>query len=90
MLFAPKAGSELRSQLTESAEQLRSRAGDFGHQHRRRSARSSNRGREAYDRARSSVMRYGVDRHVRVDRILGPEQPGQHAWLRQHVGGYGA
>jgi len=55
MLFAPKAGSELRSQLTESAGQLRSRAGDFGHQASEKVSQIVDRGREAYDHARSSV-----------------------------------
>jgi gas vesicle protein len=55
MLFAPKAGSELRSQLTESAGQLRSRAEDFGQQASEKVSQIVDRGREAYDRARSSV-----------------------------------
>jgi gas vesicle protein len=55
MLFAPKAGSELRSQLTESAGQLRSKAGDFGQQASEKVSQIVDRGREAYDRARSSV-----------------------------------
>lgn len=55
MLFAPKAGNELRSQLSESAGRLRSTAeGTYGtatekvHQ-------MVDRGREAYDKARSSI-----------------------------------
>ncbi len=55
MLFAPKAGSELRSQLTESAGQLRSKAGDFSQQASEKVSQIVDRGREAYDRARSSV-----------------------------------
>jgi gas vesicle protein len=55
MLFAPKAGSELRSQLTESAGQLRSRANDFSQQASEKVSQIVDRGREAYDRARSSV-----------------------------------
>src|SRR3954453_14146880 len=55
MLFAPKAGSELRSQLTEAAGQLRSKAGDFGPQASEKGSQSVDRGPEAYDRARSSV-----------------------------------
>jgi gas vesicle protein len=55
MLFAPKAGSELRSQLSESAGQLRSRAGDFGQQASEKVSQIVDRGREAYDRARTSV-----------------------------------
>ncbi len=55
MLFAPKAGSELRSQLTESAGQLRSRANEFGQQASDKVSQMVDRGREAYDRARTSV-----------------------------------
>jgi gas vesicle protein len=55
MLFAPKAGSELRSQLTESAGSLRSKANDFGQQATDKVSQIMDRGREAYDRARSSV-----------------------------------
>ena len=55
MLFAPKAGSELRSQLTESAGQLRSRANEFGQQASEKVSQMVDRGREAYDRARTSV-----------------------------------
>ena len=55
MLFAPKTGSELRSQLTESAGQLRSRANEFGQQATEKVSQMVDRGREAYDRARTSV-----------------------------------
>ena len=59
MLFAPKAGSELRSQLgttladstgkiRDAADQAYSQAGD-------KVSQMMDRGREAYDRARSSV-----------------------------------
>jgi gas vesicle protein len=64
MLFAPKAGNELRSQLTESAGRLRSSAeGTYGtasekvHQ-------MMDRGREAYDKARSSVGSAAGDRNL--------------------------
>src|SRR3954467_6860443 len=55
MLFAPKAGSELRSQLSESANKLRSTAGDSVQQASDKVSQMVDRGREAYDRARSSV-----------------------------------
>ena len=55
MLFAPKAGSELRTQLTESAGQLKSRANEFGQQASDKVSQMVDRGREAYDRARTSV-----------------------------------
>ena len=55
MLFAPKAGSELRSQLSESATKLRSTAGESVQQASEKVSQMMDRGREAYDRARSSV-----------------------------------
>ena len=54
MLFAPRAGSELRNQLTEQAGRLRSTAGDTYHQASDKVSHMVDRGREAYDRARSS------------------------------------
>jgi hypothetical protein len=62
MLFAPKAGSETRRQLSEQATRLRSTAGDTYHQATEQINRASekvsqivDRGREAYDRARTGA-----------------------------------
>ena len=55
MLFAPKAGSELRTQLTEQAGKLRSTAADGYQQASGKVTQIVDRGREAYDRARSSA-----------------------------------
>ncbi|HYT69688.1 MAG TPA: YtxH domain-containing protein [Vicinamibacterales bacterium] len=59
MLFAPKAGSELRSQLgTQIADQtgrLREVADQSYQQASEKVSQIVDRGREAYDRARSSV-----------------------------------
>lgn len=59
MLFAPKAGSELRSQLgTQLADQtgkLREVADQGYQQATEKVSQMVDRGREAYDRARSSV-----------------------------------
>lgn len=55
MLFAPKAGSELRTQLGDTAEKLRSSAGGTYQQASDKVSQMVDRGREAYDRARSSV-----------------------------------
>jgi len=59
MLFAPKAGSELRSQLgTQLADQtgrLRDAADQTYSQASEKVSQMVDRGREAYDRARSSV-----------------------------------
>jgi gas vesicle protein len=59
MLFAPKAGSELRSQLgTQFADQtgkLRDAADPLYQQASEKVSQIVDRGRDAYDRARSSV-----------------------------------
>jgi hypothetical protein len=54
MLFAPRAGSELRNTLTEQAGKLRHTAGDAYSQASGKMGQMMDRGREAYDRARSS------------------------------------
>jgi gas vesicle protein len=55
MLFAPKAGTELRNQLTEQAGKLRSTATDSYQQATEKVSQMVDRGREAYDRARTNV-----------------------------------
>ena len=54
MLFAPRAGSDLRNQLSEQAGRLRSTAGDAYSQASDKVGQMVDRGREAYDRARHS------------------------------------
>jgi gas vesicle protein len=53
MLFAPKAGSELRSQLGEQAGRIRNQANDSYQQASEKVSQMVDRGREAYDRART-------------------------------------
>jgi hypothetical protein len=55
MLFAPRTGSELRSQLSEQAGRLRSTANETYHQASEKVSHMVDRGREAYDRARSGM-----------------------------------
>ena len=55
MLFAPKAGNELRSALGEQAGRLRTTANDAYGQASDRVNQMVDRGREAYDRARSNT-----------------------------------
>ena len=55
MLFAPKPGSELRTKLTEQAGKLRSTAADGYQQASGKVTQIVDRGREAYDRARSTA-----------------------------------
>ena len=54
MLFAPKAGAELRNQVTEQAGRLRNTANDAYSQASEKVSQMVDRGREAYDRARTS------------------------------------
>jgi hypothetical protein len=53
MLFAPKVGSELRSQISEQTGRLKSTANDAYSQASEKVSQMVDRGREAYDRART-------------------------------------
>ena len=55
MLFAPKTGTELRSQIGEQAGKLRSTATDTYQQASEKVSQIVDRGKEAYDRARGSA-----------------------------------
>jgi len=59
MLFAPKAGSELRSQLGEQAGRIRTQATDGYQQASDKVSQIVDRGREAYERARSTASGMG-------------------------------
>ena len=53
MLFAPKAGAELRNQVSEQAGRIRTTANDAYSQAQDKVSQIVDRGREAYDRART-------------------------------------
>jgi gas vesicle protein len=55
MLFAPRAGAELRSQLSEQTGRLRTSANDAYSQASEKVHQMVDRGREAYDRARAGA-----------------------------------
>jgi gas vesicle protein len=55
MLFAPKAGNELRNQLTDQAGKLRATANDTYQQATDKVGQIVDRGKDAYDRARTNV-----------------------------------
>ena len=59
MLFAPKTGSEIRSQIGEQAGRLRSTANDTYQQATEKVSQIMDRGREAYERARGSMGQPG-------------------------------
>ena len=60
MLFAPKAGTELRNQLSEQTGKLTSTANDAYSQASEKVSQIVDRGREAYDRARSGAAPSGT------------------------------
>src|SRR5258707_1472326 len=51
MLFAPKAGSELRNQISEQAGHLRTSAGEWADKGREAYNQATEKGREAYSQA---------------------------------------
>jgi gas vesicle protein len=55
MLFAPRAGSELRSQLSDQAGRWRNTANDAYQQASEKVTQFVDRGREAYEKARGSM-----------------------------------
>jgi hypothetical protein len=55
MLFAPRAGNELRSQLSEQAGRWRNTASDAYQQASDKVTQFVDRGKEAYERARTSA-----------------------------------
>jgi len=69
MLFAPRAGSELRSQLTDQAEKLKATANDTYQQATDKVSQIVDRGKDAYDRARSNVSN--------INSATGSTTPGQ-------------
>ncbi len=60
MLFAPKAGSELRDQLSDQAGNLANQASDGYRKATENAAEWVDRGREMYDKAKGAVPR-GAD-----------------------------
>lgn len=55
MLFAPRAGSELRSQLSDQAGRWRNTANDAYHQASEKVTQFVDRGREVYEKARGGM-----------------------------------
>ncbi len=97
MLFAPKAGSELRNQLTEQAGSLRDNASEgyrkasevAGEGYRKASETAgewADKGREAVDKAKDAVSR-GAEEAQRYGREAtgGEYAEPQHTWRRQYL-----
>jgi len=93
MLFAPKAGSELRSQLSESATKLRSTANESVQQASEKVSQIVDRGRDAYDRARSSVSSMASGATGTTGSSAGQQGTGNYqtpGTTNTSGGGYGA
>jgi gas vesicle protein len=58
VLFAPRAGTELRNQISEQTGRLRSKSDEGYAQATERVSKMVDRGREAYDRARGGATGY--------------------------------
>src|SRR5919202_3887885 len=67
MLFAPKAGSELRGQISEQAGNLANTASEGYRRASEAAGEWADRGREMYDKARDAVAR-GADEAQRYAR----------------------
>jgi gas vesicle protein len=76
MLFAPKAGSELRGQLSEQAGNLANTASEGYRKATEAAGDLADRGREMYDKAKDAVARGAeeADRYVR-DATSGAGSP---------------
>ncbi len=67
MLFAPKAGSDMRNQLSEQANNIANTASEGYRRATETASDLANRGREVYDKARDAVSR-GADEAQRYVR----------------------
>jgi gas vesicle protein len=88
MLFAPKAGSELRSQLVDQTGKLREKADQGYQQATEKVSQIVDRGREAYDKARSSVSNMAAQGTTGTSS--GPASSGSVGTTSTSGGAYGA
>src|SRR2546422_10515603 len=94
MLFAPKSGSELRSQIgTQIADQtgkMREAADPYYQQATEKVSQIVDHGREAYDRARSSVSGMAAQGTSGTATPSGPGTPSSVGTTSTSGGAYGA
>ena len=89
MLFAPKVGSELRSQISEQTGRLKSSANDAYSQASEKVSQMVDRGREAYDRARTGGSSPGSTSDVGTPSGVGTGySPGSYG--NTGTGGFGS
>ena len=91
MLFAPKAGSELRSQISDQAGNLANTASEQYRRVQETASGLADRGREAYDRARDAVSRGSEEaqRYVR-DATGGSSSYGSPSGGTESGGSFGS
>ena len=90
MLFAPKSGAELRSQIGDQAGRLREKANDTYSQASDKVSQMVDRGRDAYDRARSSVSNMGSTGTTGNTSSTGTSGSSGHGSTSSPGGSYGA
>ena len=76
MLFAPKAGTELRGQLGEQATRLRASANDAYGAASEKVGQMVDRGRDAYERARTAGTMGGDGRETGTPTTMGSTPAG--------------
>ena len=87
MLFAPKSGSELRSQLSEQAGNLANSASEGYRRAAEAASDLADRGREVYDKARDAAVEAFPERQSEWPRRNGQAHPRSHAGKRARTGG---
>lgn len=85
MLFAPRAGSELRRQISDAAGEWRHTAGEQYRRATEAAGSIAERGREVYDRARSAVSK-GAEEARRYVSETEREAGGMHPSSGQSMG----
>ena len=75
MLFAPKAGSELRNQLSEQAGNLANTASEGVRRAQESAGEWADRGRDMYDKAKDAVSRGSEEAQRYVREATGGSQP---------------
>jgi gas vesicle protein len=90
MLFAPKAGTDLRNQISEQTGRLKTTANDAYSQASEKVSQIVDRGREAYDRARHAGGFSGSSEGSSTDSGMGTTTGVGTGGYGTGTGGYGS
>jgi gas vesicle protein len=90
MLFAPKAGSELRSQISDQAGNLANTASEQYRRVQETASGIADRGREVYDRARDAVSRGTEEAQRYVRDATGGSSQGSPSGGTESGGSFGS